>query len=80
MFLTPVGASLLAKRPCQSILIGNVSPLSRASSLPQGLDGVGEDALRQRHQGLLGMPYLRSRMAIALCEVCRRAASKRLEG
>ncbi|TPG75862.1 hypothetical protein EAH78_20200 [Pseudomonas arsenicoxydans] len=31
-------------------------------------------------QDLAGMPYLRRRMAMALWEVCRRAASKRLDG
>ena len=32
----PVGASLLAIGPCQSTLLLNDTPLSRAGSLPQG--------------------------------------------
>ncbi|MSU97985.1 hypothetical protein C1X40_02005 [Pseudomonas sp. GW456-11-11-14-TSB2] len=32
---SPVGASLLAMRPCQSTSMLNVSPPSRAGSLPQ---------------------------------------------
>ncbi|QAX84505.1 hypothetical protein C2E19_11810 [Pseudomonas sp. DTU12.3] len=34
-----VGASLLAKASCQSTLMLNVRPLSRAGSLPQGMGG-----------------------------------------
>src|SRR3990167_8835345 len=36
--------------------------------------------MRERHQPLPEIPYLRRRMAMALCEVCRRAASCRLDG
>ncbi len=35
---------------------------------------------KRQAQGLLGMPYLRRRWAMAVWEVCRRLASWRVEG
>ncbi len=47
---------------------------------PTGECVVGENVFRQITQGLAGMPYLRRRIAMALWDVCNRAASNRLEG
>ena len=70
---SPVGVSLLAMRACQLKCMLTVRPLSRAGSL-QG------NVIRQITQGLAGMPYLRKRIAIALWDVCNRAANNRLDG
>ncbi|AZZ76568.1 hypothetical protein CCX46_15875 [Pseudomonas sp. RU47] len=40
---TPVGASLLAKRPAHSTSVVSDTPLSRASSLPQGVAARGRE-------------------------------------
>ena len=39
----PVGASLLAKRPAHSTSVVSDTPLSRASSLPQGVAALGRE-------------------------------------
>ncbi|MFZ3283765.1 DUF4381 domain-containing protein [Pseudomonas sp.] len=49
---TPVGASLLAKRPAHSTSVVSDIPLSRASSLPQGVAALGREdwqGFLQRH-------------------------------
>ncbi|KAB0496330.1 hypothetical protein SAMN05216558_2997 [Pseudomonas vancouverensis] len=57
-------------------------PVTRgvAKFIASMLAPTGGNVFRQVAQGLLGMPYLRRRMAIALWDVCNRAASKRLDG
>ncbi|TBN38965.1 hypothetical protein EYC95_21770 [Pseudomonas sp. BGI-2] len=44
----PVGAGLLAKAVCQPAKILNDTPLSRASPLPHGYQGIYVE-LRRRH-------------------------------
>ncbi len=70
--LTPVGASLLAKRVCQSSMILLIYRFREQARSHRGDLWCFQD--------LLGMPYLRRRWAIAVCEVCRRLASCRVEG
>src|SRR5690349_21625489 len=52
----PVGASLLAIAVHQSAHILNVTPSSRASSLPQGIGGGGHKSLAQKKHPVGLMP------------------------
>ncbi len=77
----PVGAGLSGRRiaaiaVCQVTKMVTDTASSWASPLPTGIFSVAETG----GQALLGIPYLRKRMAMALWEVCKRAASNRLDG
>ncbi|KAA0968687.1 hypothetical protein FQ185_18820 [Pseudomonas sp. ANT_H12B] len=55
-----MGASLLAKRPCQSTLMVTDKPLSRAGSLPQGIV-VGQLSVCPSRHRVPRCPFLPAR-------------------
>ena len=69
-----VGASLLAK-----IVNDDAGSLDEPGALGFFASELAP-TVENMAQGLLGMPYLRRRWAIAVWEVCKRLASWRVEG